>query len=135
MVMTACARPPTSSDTWASCAGLWHSTIASARSASAALLSTTSPPTAVASASARIGSTSCTSNGSPSPRASALAMLPAPMRPIFISARRIWLGPAGPRSGLVEEALLDQTGALFGGDLDVPRREQEHLVGDPLHAA
>ena len=36
---------------------------------------------------------------------------------------------------LVEEALLDQPRALLGRDLDVARREQEHLVGDPLHAA
>ena len=38
-------------------------------------------------------------------------------------------------SGLVEEALLDQPRALLGRDLDVARREQEDLVGDPLHAA
>src|SRR3954454_22864491 len=40
-----------------------------------------------------------------------------------------------PSLGLVEEALLDQPGALFRAHLDVARREQEHLVGDPLHAA
>src|SRR5918994_3904828 len=38
-------------------------------------------------------------------------------------------------SGLVEEALLDQPRALLRRDLDVARREQEDLVGDPLHAA
>src|SRR3954453_2216332 len=62
-------------------------------------------------------------------------MLPAPIRPIRMRARRIWVAPAGPGSGLVEEALLYETGALLRGDLDVARREQEDLVGDPLHAA
>src|SRR5579884_1392947 len=38
--------------------------------------------------------------------------------------------------GLVEEAAaLEEARALLGGDLDVPRRQQEHLVGDALHAA
>src|SRR5215204_212649 len=50
-------------------------------------------------------------------------------------------GPRGKHGfpvllGLVEEAAaLEQPRALLGGDLDVPRREQEHLVGDALHAA
>src|SRR5436309_6288097 len=46
-------------------------------------------------------------------------------------------GPSGasPRSGLIEEAALDQPLALFRGDLHVSRREQEHLVGDALHPA
>src|SRR4051812_742890 len=39
------------------------------------------------------------------------------------------------RLGLVEEALLDQPRPLLRTHLDVARREQEHLVGDPLHAA
>ena len=39
------------------------------------------------------------------------------------------------RSGLIEEALLDQPRALLGGDLDVLRGQQEDLVGDPLHPA
>jgi len=43
-------------------------------------------------------------------------------------------GP-GPSLRLVEEPLLDQLRALFGGDLDVARREHEHAVGDALHAA
>src|SRR5579883_1097979 len=39
-------------------------------------------------------------------------------------------------SGLVEEAAaLERAGALLGGELDVPRGEQEDLVGDALHAA
>ena len=37
--------------------------------------------------------------------------------------------------GLVEEALFDEAGALFGAHLDVARREQEDLVGDALHPA
>src|SRR5215212_10199313 len=37
---------------------------------------------------------------------------------------------------LVEEAAaLQEAGALLGGDLDVPGREQEDLVRHPLHAA
>src|SRR6476619_4655465 len=37
---------------------------------------------------------------------------------------------------LVEEAAaLKQARPLFGGDLDVARRQQEDLVGDALHAA
>src|SRR5207248_4861027 len=35
-------------------------------------------------------------------------------------------------SGGVEPALL-KAALLLGRDLDVGRREQEHLVGDPLH--
>src|SRR5215472_3982823 len=44
--------------------------------------------------------------------------------------------PAPPAtvSGLVEKVLLEQPRALFGGDLDVVRRQHEHLVGYPLHA-
>src|SRR5919201_4347366 len=38
--------------------------------------------------------------------------------------------------GLVEEAaVLEQAGPLLGRDFDVPRRQQEDLVGDALHAA
>src|SRR5438309_1027829 len=64
------------------------------------------------------------------PRASAVAMFPAPMKPSFMQMKL-----AGRRLALVEEALLDQPGALFGRDLDVARSEQEDLVGDALHAA
>src|SRR5215471_19187334 len=47
---------------------------------------------------------------------------------------------AGSRSGrlllcLVEEAPLEHPRAVLGGQLDVARREQEDLVGDPLHPA
>ena len=38
------------------------------------------------------------------------------------------------RSKLIEEALLNEPGAFFGRHLDVARREQEDLVGHPLHA-
>src|SRR5437763_11744915 len=41
----------------------------------------------------------------------------------------------GQASGLIEEAALDQPLALFRGDLHVPRREEEHLVGNALHPA
>src|SRR6185312_14805415 len=61
------------------------------------------------------------------PRASALAMLPAPMSPT------ITVGPLP--LALVEEALLQQARAFLGGDLDVPWGEQEDLFRDPLHAA
>src|SRR5438105_14683414 len=43
------------------------------------------------------------------------------------------LNPRG--SGLVEEAALDQPLAFLCRDLHVSRREQEDLVGDPLHPA
>ncbi len=37
---------------------------------------------------------------------------------------------------LVEKAAaLEQLSALLGGDLDVRRRQQEDLVGDPLHTS
>src|SRR5689334_4009885 len=104
--------------------------MASARSASSAFEPTASPPSSSASACAFAPSTSATSTGSPIPRASAEAMLPAPIRPSFT-----------PRDSsraalrLVEEALLDQPSALLRRDLDVARRQQEHLVGDALHAA
>ena len=39
------------------------------------------------------------------------------------------------RSGLVEEALLDEPSLLLGRDLDVARGEQEGLLGDLLHPA
>src|SRR5207247_145921 len=52
------------------------------------------------------------------------------------SGRPAWAGRLLPGpSALVEEALFDETSALFGRDLDVARGEQEHLVGDPLHPA
>src|ERR687884_66898 len=44
--------------------------------------------------------------------------------------------PAAKFLGLVEEAAaLEEPGALLRGDLDVPRRQQEDLVGYALHAA
>src|SRR5439155_11316448 len=44
--------------------------------------------------------------------------------------------PTEIRLSLVEEpAPLEQLRALLGAHLDVSRREQEHLVGDALHAA
>src|SRR4051794_626921 len=131
--MTALARPRISSATSFSCAGLWHRTTASQRSATYAFDPGASPPSSPASACARPWSTSATHTGSRQPRASALAMLPAPMSPTFIAGQAY--GRARRRRlGLVEEALLDQPRAFLGADLDVARREQEHLVGDPLHA-
>src|SRR5437762_13413524 len=45
-------------------------------------------------------------------------------------------GTPSPWLGLVEEAAaLEHAGALLGGHFDVPRRQQEDLVGDALHAA
>src|SRR5918997_7140029 len=127
METTTRARPPASPATSQSCFGLWQSTSTSARSASSALEPTASPPSSSARARAFPSSTSCTSTGSPIPRASAEAMFPAPMRPSCIA-------PEAYRrdfSGLVEEALLDQPGALFRRYLHVARREQEDLVGYP----
>src|SRR6188472_482950 len=72
------------------------------------------------------------------PRASAVAMLPAPISPSFIGAqltREYRSAREGRPSGLVEEALLDQPRALLGRYLDVARGEQEHLVGNSLHPA
>src|SRR4051812_10006065 len=91
--------------------------------ASSALDARRSPPTCAASASALPEPESVSSTGSPQPRTRARAMFPDPMSPIRMG------------SGLVEEALFDQRCALLRGDLDVARREHEHLVGDPLHAA
>ena len=52
---------------------------------------------------------------------------------------RCWASADAPTPAqalrLIEEALLDQTCALVGGDFDVLRGQQEDLVGDPLHAA
>src|SRR5580765_4931227 len=51
------------------------------------------------------------------------------------------MGPGSPRTGvllalgLVEEAALEHPGAILGRQLDVARREEEDLVGDPLHPA
>src|SRR5213596_3486827 len=39
------------------------------------------------------------------------------------------------RSGLVEEAALQQARPLLGADLDIAGRQQEDLVGNALHAA
>src|SRR3954452_22253895 len=127
---TAFACWPTSSATDSSCAGLWHSTTRSERCASSAFDGTASPPTSAASACARGKSTSAHSTGWRHPSARPRAMAPAPMRPIFTPSdcSRVALR-------LVEEALLDQLRPLLGGDLDVARRQHEHLVGDALHAA
>src|SRR3954447_13123547 len=127
---TALACGPTSSATDSSCAGLWHSTTRSARCASSAFDATASPPTSAASACARGKSTSAHRTGWRQPSARPRAMAPAPMRPIFTAMETSRVG-----SGLVEEALLDELRALLRGDLDVARREHEHLVGDALHAA
>src|SRR5438132_7399969 len=59
------------------------------------------------------------------------------------STRPAWMTPMAPISAsnalflrLVEEsAALEHPRPLLGGHLDVPRREQEDLVGDALHAA
>src|SRR6059036_2376818 len=97
----------------------------SARSATSALPASASPPSSATSVAARPEPPSVASTGSPHPRASARAMLPAPISPMVKACAL----------ALVEEALFDQPGALLRGDLDVARREHEHLVGDPLHAA
>src|SRR5688500_17845165 len=73
---------------------------------------------------------SATTTGSLQPRASAVAMFPAPMSPIFTGGAYL-----RPGLGLVEEALLDKPRALFRRDLDVARSEKEDLVGDALHPA
>src|SRR3954447_16786613 len=120
-----CVREAISPATSSSWTGLWARTIVSAFSARSAFAAATSPPTSSTSACARAVSTSPAITGCPSPRASALPMLPLPISP---SMRRGSLR-------LVEEALFDQPRALLRRDLDVARREHEHLVGDPLHAA
>ena len=59
-------------------------------------------------------------------------------KPMHAHAAQFRPGCAGscPFLGLVEEAAaLEEPGALLGRDLDVARRQQEDLVGDPLHAA
>src|SRR4051812_19233988 len=129
--MTALASSRSSSATASSCAGLWQSTTTSARCATSRLEARASPPSSSASAAARSATGSAHSTGSPQPRASARAMFPAPIRPTCM------VGEGYPPTGLrlVEEALLDQTGALFRRDLDVVRGQEERLVGDPLHAA
>src|SRR5207248_8287227 len=88
-------------------------------------ISWTSPPTSSTRASALPGTTSVTTTGSPIPRASAVAMFPAPMKPSFMPERL----------RLVEETLLDQPRALLCRDLDVARCQEENLVGDSLHPA
>ena len=67
-------------------ARLWQRTSMSARSATSALEPTASPPVSRASATAFSSTTSDTTTGTPSPRASAEAILPAPIRPILIGA-------------------------------------------------
>src|SRR4051794_32385235 len=128
------ALPSVDCATSSSWAGLWQRKTASARWATSAFDSTASPPSSAASASALPGTASATSAGSPKPRASALAMLPAPISPICM-APKDRDGPPVRRLRLVEEALLDEAGPLLHRHLDVARGEQEHLVGDPLHAA
>src|SRR5919202_2405481 len=130
MDITARACGATSSATDSSWAGLWQSTTRSARWARSAFDATASPPTSAASASARGRSTSAHSTGSRQPSARPRAIAPDPMRPIFTPSET-----SPRRLALVEEALLDELRALLGGDLDVARREHEHLVGDALHAA
>src|SRR5262245_53260892 len=57
-----------------------------------------------------------------------MRLAPTPMRPDS--------APSSALLRLVEEAAaLEEPGALLRGDLDVPRGEQEHLVGHALHAA
>src|SRR3954447_5562109 len=90
------------------------------------------PPSSSARAAARPEPWSAASTGSPQPRAIARAMFPAPISPIRTVGT---LGPPAAGLALVEEALLDELGALLGRHLHVARREEEHLVGDPLHAA
>src|SRR5690242_1034302 len=128
----ALALPCVECATSSSCAGLWASSTTSARSATSPFDSSASPPSSDASACAFSGTTSATSTGSPNPRARAEAMFPAPIRPICIAAKDT-SGPGGLR--LVEEALLDQARPLLRGYLHVAGREEEHLVGDALHAA
>src|SRR5919197_2752149 len=119
-----------SSATAVSSVGLTASTTTSTLSTSSLFESACRPPTLSASAFARPASTglnisvSGPASAAAHPRASAPAMFPAPTSPTIT-----W------RSTLVEEALLQEPRALLGGDLDVARRQQEHLVGDPLHAA
>src|SRR5688572_20219680 len=117
-----------SAATSSSCGGLWQRTTTSTCSASSALEAATVPPTASASAPALSASMSATTTCSFQPRASAPAMFPAPMSPIFTAGAYL-------RLRLVEEALLDQPRAFFRRDLDVARREKEDLVGDALHSA
>src|SRR3954454_22361083 len=127
---TVSTRSRISAATSPSWAGLWASTTASAASATYAGVSSTSPPTASTSPSALPGTMSVAKTGSPTPRASADAMFPAPMKPSFMGMKL----SGADELRLVEEALFDQPGALLGGDLHVARREQEDLVGDSLHA-
>src|SRR5919199_98155 len=136
MVTTVPSRPNSSMARASSWAGLWQSTMSSARSASSPFVATASPPVSAASAAARSGSAPVQRTGSPHPRARARAMFPLPTRPI--TAGSVEDAPGAPprdRSRLVEEALLDQPRPLLRRDLDVARRQHEDLVGDPLHAA
>src|SRR5262249_4875250 len=138
---TAFAPPAISLATCLSCAGLWQSTTRSLPRATARFESTASPPSSFASARARPDPESEHSTASPHPRTSAPAILPAPMLPTRIV--RTVTGGKGRGGGfdargtlaLIKEALLDEPGPLFGRNLDVVRGQQEHLVGDPLHAA
>src|SRR5690242_427130 len=125
-----------SSATVASAPGFMASTTTSASSARSRLEPAGRPATSSASTRARSWSTSLhTIRSGPveaaaQPRARAPAMFPAPMSPTIT----VRAGPAAV-STLVEEALFEEPCAFLGGHLDVARREQEYLVGDPLHAA
>src|SRR5436190_6732369 len=132
----------TSSATGSSAPGFIASTTTSARSARSRFESAWRPPTSPASMRARSASASLNSISSgpvsadAQPRASALAIFPAPISPTITGCAVAARDPASrTRSALVEEALLEQPGPLFRGDLDVPRSEQKHLVGDSLHAS
>ena len=54
--------------------------------------------------------------------------VPAPMKPTCMAAGR-------ESQDWLKKPFSISARALLRGDLDVARREQEHLVGDPLHAA
>src|SRR5437870_4911828 len=62
-----------------------------------------------------------------------------PTAPISAPARSLLhpsVRPRGLRLSLVEEAAaVESACALLRGELDVARRQQEHLVGHALHAA
>src|SRR6266540_7508377 len=59
----------------------------------------------------------------------------APIDVFLYAAERERLVPPA-RSCLIEEAaLFEKARAFLGGDLHVARRQQEHLVGDSLHAS
>src|SRR5437763_917505 len=99
-------------------AGQRHNTTSSHRAATARA-SSAAPPRPATSCLARPVPASETSTPPPHPRASARAILPAPIRPTCMGGERY------PQRvlRLVEEALLDEPCALLGGDLDIARGE------------